>query len=469
MSMVNLPSADSPNAPYSEEAEIGVIGSIIINNTALLDVDFLKPEDFFLLRHNYIFDAMQRLHNAESPIDPITLQDELSKYKQLDDIGGPAYLLQIINRTPTSVYAEMYGRIVERCSTRRKLLEFADKTKALAIDEEMNVEAVLEDVHTEFMTVADSRLSDRGGHIMGAIDDYWAEHLRQMENANYVPGISYGIQTLDKIYRGAKPGEFIVLAGRPGMGKSALMLNIILHITRTLQQPVALFCTELAKREVIKRLVTIISGVSLPKLNDPRSMSQDEDARVGQAVDMLKAIEHLLYIDDTSNPKPYQVQMTAQRLKQKGQLAMLFVDGLYKMQHNEDRYMSAHERYGGIAEAMKNMARGMDIPLMATHQLNREVEKRADKRPLMSDLRESGKIEEEADIVMFAYREHQYDELADPHRAQILCRKYRNGQALDATLYFDGAGLRFMDAIEYQVDLNDDSRDYDYTQRNIDI
>ncbi|MGB1288949.1 MAG: replicative DNA helicase, partial [Aggregatilineales bacterium] len=384
-------------------------------------------------------------------------------------IGGPAYLLMLISETPTHVNVWTYATIVQTCGGRLNILEHADYARKLAVDESTNFQDVLVSLQNSLADLSAGYALERGNFIGADLEDFIEEQRNMVEDHAYTSGVATGFQSLDDIYHGLHAGDLVLVAGRPGMGKSALLLNIILNII-ICQKPVVYFSTELTRRQVLMRLVTIVSGVPNFKINNPRLRNRREEQQVQSAIALLKDHQDLLYIDDTNAPKPFQVRMEAQRLQQQHDICAVFVDGVYRMKSDHDTKGDLHRRYGNIAEGLKNIARELDLPVIATHQLSRAVENRQDKRPVQSDLRESGRLEEEADIIWFVYREVMYDkELGDKNRADIICGKHRNGEVKDAVLHWDGAGQKFTSAHIETIALNGTNRDYSYEPRDIDI
>ncbi|MGB1288064.1 MAG: replicative DNA helicase [Aggregatilineales bacterium] len=442
--------------PYSEEAERALVGSVLMYSKTFYEAaKTVNEHDFFLLRHRYIWQSFNRILSRNESIDPLTVSEDLKTRNLLSDIGGDAYLIQLTMRIPTSVNAMSYAFIIERCSLRRRLMELADGIKILAADTDMGTSEITSIVHSETYRTIGRNKDDSGDYIGEDIDNFSEIMTRQLEDTSYTPGISSGFKNLDNVYQGWDEGQLIIIAGRPAMGKSVLMLWLALAAIKATQKPIVFFSTEMGRKQVIRRLITILSSVPTTRLKNPRLMGEQDWRAVSAAKQYLKSIQHLLYINAKGKPKPSDIRIETERLMQRHGLAAVFVDGFYRM-GSDERSNSLHERFGQIAMDMKTLAGDMALPVIGTHQLNRSVENRNDKRPVASDLRESGKLEEEADIIMLLFREAVYDqELGDPNKCEIICGKHRDGAQMTTLLHFDNTTLHFKDALEHTVDLID--------------
>lgn len=451
---MTIPIADSIYAPESLEAEEAVIGGVLYDPTAFYSAGFLSPDDFFYLRHQYIWRAFQRLTDRSEPIDLLTVGEELANMNLLNDIGGSAYLMNCVNKTPTSAYTQVYGQMVKRTAQRRGILHYTDKARALALDEEKNIEEVFQTIGHDLFEIARDGTEIRGNFIGDDIKNLVADLKAQITTPDYNPGISFGLRNLDMAWIGAVPEELIIIAGRPGMGKSVLAMNMLIRMLKNTDHTIMYCTTEMSRMQSTRRILSHVSGVKLARLKNANLMGIEDDMRQEKGLSYLASIQNRIYMDDRSGITPHQIKMTALQLKSLNNLGAIIIDGMYLMQSDYDTRGDNHKRYGQIAYALKDLARDLRIPVIAVHQLNRGVENRNDKRPNMADLRESGNIEEAADKIMMVYRPWMYEkELYSPHECQIIAAKHRDGEPIDTKLHFEGATASFNDVIEQTVNL----------------
>lgn len=448
-------------APFSQEAEEATLGSILIDPTQFTMVNaFLKAEDFFLLRHQYIYASMQRIQDRGEPIDPITLADDLEKFSHLENIGGRSYLIQILNNTGTSFYAEVYARLVERTSIRRKLMVAADAIKKLAMREDNDVESVVLEAHT-LLTDASERQIVNGAWLSEVLSDLYdkTEYLIMNKQKSAYPS---GFTDLDGLMGGGvEVPDFTVVAARPAMGKSSFIISWVYNLLewqiRT-NQNFAIFCgtTETNQEQFARRLVSIASNVMDVKIRTGNLKPQEAARFTKQIGDLSR---HMLYIDDTTGMTPLQLESTLSMLRRQHNCKIAFMDGMYEMKTGIaklDNSDNETAKYGRIAKDLKAICKNQHLPIVATHQLNRGVESRSDKRPRLSDLRSSGDIEQAADKVLFLYRDSYYNEATEfPNQADVIVAKQRNGPTGVVSLYFDPSITRFMNATIHRIDLND--------------
>ncbi len=443
--------------PYSQEAEEAVIGSILVNGPAYHTVAaFLKADDFFLLRHQYIRAAMDKIAARNEPIDYLTVMQELRDMDRLGEIGGPAYLTQLINNTPTSVHAETYGRLVERAATRRRLLAVADEIKALALNEAMAVEQVIEETHKRVFDVTEMSSADQVVPFSDLVVDYFDRTEQLINNPSQVIGLPTGFTQLDHLLEGLQKTDLIVLAGRPGMGKSAMLLSIAANILHAdAKKRIAFFSLEMSAEQLVQRAVSMESGLNLQALRQPKRLL--EFGGWGKFVKTAGDISsYQLFIDDRARLTPRQIYSKVRKLTMGyGPLDLIVVDYIQLMRVPGFKPSERVQEIGHISAFLKNLAKEFDVPVLAAAQLNRNVEQRQDKRPVLSDLRESGSIENDADIVVFMYRDVVYNPDTDmPNLAEAIVAKHRNGPTGTAELYFEKTLTKFMNASVRSVDLS---------------
>lgn len=446
--------------PYSEEAEVATIGAVLIYPEAFIGVAaLLKVDDFFLLRHRYIWEAMQRLADRNEPIEYLLLANELKTTGHLDEIGGPAYLTQIMNSTPTHTHAEVYARLVERAATRRRLMAVADQIKALALNEELTIEQVTDTANKKLFDVTSSTGNAQVYTFHDMVHAYYDKVEALLSDGKGLTGLPTGFRVVDNLLGGLNRSDLLLLAGRPGMGKSSFLLSLIMNVQRAaaaLKQPpkrIALFTLEMGCEQIIQRAMSLEAGINLQALRHgnlpPGGWSQF--VRTAGAI-----APYPIFVDDRADLTPTQMRAVIRKLTLGyGPLDLVIVDYLQLMSGGKSFKPSERvQEVSYISRALKNIAKEFDVPLLAASQLSRECEKRADKRPQLSDLRESGAQEQDADIVMFLYRDEVYNEATEfPNQAEIIVAKHRNGPTGTVTLYFEKTLTKFLNAAERSVDL----------------
>lgn len=620
-----------PGAPFSQEAEEAVIGSILIDPSAYVSVAaFLRANDFFLLRHQYIWQAFEQLNHRAEPIDLITLAEQLENMQVLDTIGGRAYLIQISNNTATSVYAEVYGRLVERTSIRRKLMVTADEIKKLAMDEALNIDTVVSEAESKLFTVTETQVQRDFVPMWDALSDYYDRMEYMLQHKNEAAGVPTGYRDLDSLLGGFQKSDLLIFAGRPGMGKCvigdtmihtadgtqaieslkpenatgekddeggiyypleidvltpegirttshfydagakpclkvttasekvlsgtynhpvlvlrsgdkqwvpladivagdyvAIQDESVLSQSQVLATPaqtvlsatqlltadelladgliwdeivsieddgiqqcydlvvpevhsyiangivshntswllttamnvarfggrVAIFTMEMGVEQMTQRMMAMETGINVQKLRLAR-LNPQEAARFTEAVGRISG--HHIFIDDSPAISPMEMRTKCRRLKHEYGLDLVIVDYMQLMNAGGSYENNRVQEISFISRNLKELARELNVPLISAAQLSRAVEQRQDKRPVLSDLRESGSIEQDADIVMFLYRDEVYNEATEfPNQADVIVSKHRNGPTGTVSLYFEKSLTKFMDASVHRVDLSD--------------
>ncbi len=439
--------------PFSQEAEEAVIGAVLVNPRAFLTVaTFLKADDFYLLRHNYIWQALMRLNERSDPIDYLTVLQALRDLGVLDEIGGPPYITRLINSAPTSAHAEVYGRLVERASIRRKMLIAADEIKALALNEELSIETVTNDAEQKLFSVTENQLNREFVPMWDAISEYYdrLEHL--MQNQHESLGLPSGFKDLDQLLGGFQKSDLLVFAGRPGMGKTSFMLSVALNAAR-IGGRIAIFTMEMGVEQMVQRIISMETGINMQKLR----LAQLNPREAALFTEVVGRIGHFpIFIDDTPALSPMQVRTKARRLAHEHGIDMIMLDYMQLMNAGDAYKNNRVQEISYISRSLKELARDLNVPVFSAAQLSRAVEQRQDKRPVLSDLRESGGIEQDADAVMFLYRDVIYNEATEfPNQADIIVAKHRNGPTGVISLYFEPTITKFMDGAVRRVDLSD--------------
>ncbi len=438
--------------PYSQEAEEATLGAIMLNQTAFYSVAaFLNGDDFYILRHQYIWEAFTRLNERNEPMDYVTVTRELKDLGYLDEIGGPAYLTHLLNNTPTSVHIEIYARIVERMATRRRLMVAADHIKGLALNEELTIEEVMNDSESKLFDVTERQLTRELIPMHEVMSDYYERIEHLMHDRGGALGLPSGFKDLDKLLGGMQKSDLIIFAGRPGTGKTSFMLSAAINMAR-LGQRIAIFSMEMGKDQIAQRLVSMEAGINSQNLRTGQ-LNQQEWSKFVKAAGNLSNFR--IFIDDTPAMSPIQMRTKCLRLAREHGVDLVVVDYLQLMNAGGSYENNRVQEISFISRSMKEMARELNVPVLSAAQLSRAVEQRQDKRPVLSDLRESGSIEQDADVVMFLYRDEIYNEATEfPNQADIIVAKHRNGPTGTISLYFEKSLTKFMNAAERSVDLS---------------
>ncbi len=431
--------------PQNVEAECGVLGSIIIDPEAILQVaDFLQPEDFYRDAHRTIYEIILQLYDQHEPADFITICDELERRNKLESVGGAAYITSLINQVPTSGNVEYYGRIVERTAILRRLIHAAGEIAAVAYDE---VDANVAMDRAEQLIFGISQRQTRSGFssLSDILTDYMVKLDQLHERRGSVVGVPTGFTDLDRLTGGLQKSDLIILAARPSVGKTSLALSLAHNTAAKFKRSVAVFSLEMSKEQLVQRLLSMDAGIDQHRLRTGW-IEDDEWDRIITAMERLS--ETNIWIDDTAGISTMEVRSKARRLQAEHGIDLIIVDYLQLMQatiggkRNENRVQEVSE----ISRSLKSLARELDVPILALAQLSRTVESRQSKVPQLSDLRESGSLEQDADVVMFIYRDDVYNPETDRKNiADIIVAKHRNGPVGEISLFFQSSQTRFCD------------------------
>ena len=439
------------SAPHAVEAEEAVLGCVLINPDAYFEVAaFLKPEDFYLHKNRWVWDAFINLHEQRLPIDIITVSEELERHNQLAEAGGAAYLTQLINAVPTSLHAEAYGRLVEREALRRRLIDAATQVARLAYEEGRDISEVVNDAEAAVFAVSERRANKELAPIKEAISAYYDRIKYLFEHRGEVLGVPTGFIDLDKLLGGLQQSDLLIIAGRPGSGKTGLMLNVAKNAAMVAKKHVAVFSLEMSNDQLVQRLISQETGIDSQRLR-LGDIHDHEWPLFVQASNVLSDAQ--IFLDDTPALTPNQLRSKCRRLDQEYGLDLVIVDYLQLMQ-GDGRSENRVQEVSTISRGLKQLARELNVPVLAGAQLSRAVEQRSDKRPVLSDLRESGSLEQDSDIVMFIDRPDMYNtDGAKTNIATIIVAKHRNGPTADIQLVFRGALTKFENAETRHVDL----------------
>lgn len=434
-------------APYSQEAEEAVLGAVMIDPDIFPNVsEFLKPEHFYILRHNYIWQAYTNLDERREKIDFVTIQDELRTMNRLKDIGGPGYLLSLSNAVPTSTHAEVYGRMVERTATRRRILTAADEMKALAMDETISLEKVVDEANRKLFEATETNAQRINTSAANVIDEYCQE-LESKYNGDILPGIPTGFRDLDQISGGLFRREVTLLAGPPGSGKTTLLLNIA-NNALALKQRVAFFSVEMGRKEAIQRFVSMEMGLPTGLLKTGRLTKQQYELFVAVSGHISTWPLHI--IDEFKRLTPLQLQRRLRRLQHEQGVDLILIDGLWKMySHRNFEGGDRAREITSIMEDLVALADQTNLPILITHQFNRESVKKVrgkKSRPELRHLSDSTGIEQNAHVIWGLYRENYSDNKEfGSDDTEVITLKARDGNYGTATLAHEKSHSRYVD------------------------
>lgn len=421
--------------PHSDEAERSVIGALLIDREAIPRVvDFLRPEHFYNDAHARIFRAALDLYELGSPADLVTLSEKLKEHKALTKVGGSAYLTQLTSSVPTAANVEHYGRILQSLFIKRELIRLGSTLTELAFDESREASEALDRAEQQLFSLSQKHLQ----RVFMPIRDALAESFDRLDELHKVGeglrGVPTGFSDLDDTLAGMQDSNLLVLAGRPGLGKTALALNIAQHVAVEEKIPVGFFSLEMSKEELVDRLLVAQADIDAWRLKTGK-LTSDDFEKLSDAMGVLA--EAPLFVDDTPGLSVLEMRTKARRLMSDVGLKLLLVDYLQLAvgRNLENRVQEVTE----ISQGLKNLSRELKIPILAMSQLSRAVEHRGSKQPQLADLRESGAIEQDADVVMFLYR----DDEEDLENMKLWIAKHRNGPLRIIDLRFKGDRIRF--------------------------
>jgi len=430
--------------PHNREAEEAVLGSVLVNTEVYYDVaHFLSAEDFFLHRNRWIWEAFTGLQEQRLPIDILTVSEELERQGRLQDAGGPAYLTTLISNVPSSVHAEAYGRMVEEAATRRRLLEAANQIARLAFQSDALLEDIVNDSEKAVFGVSERRLTHQLQPLKQVLSEYYDRIDYLARHRDETVGVPTGFIDLDRLLGGMQPSDLLIIAGRPGQGKSGFCISAAKNAAQLHKKHVAVFSLEMSNEQLVQRLLAQETGIDSQRLR-LGDVRDDQWPLFTQAVSVLG--EAPIYLDDTPAITPLQLRTKCRRLHMELGLDLIVVDYLQLMT-GDSRIDNRVQEVSYISRNLKALARELNVPVLAAAQLSRAVEQRADKRPVLSDLRESGSLEQDADVVMFIYRPDQYEtDTLKQNIAEIMVAKHRNGPVGSVELVFRKTLAKFENA-----------------------
>ncbi len=423
--------------PQDLGAEMALLGAVMTNSNAIYDViDIISPEAFYAQKHSYIFEAMLNLFNRGEPIDIVTLSAKLKEMQHLDSVGGRVYLSELINATPAAANATHYAHVIKTKHILRSLIEASTKINEMAYQEADDVEKVLDVAQSNIYEIASTGTLQKFSAIGDELKEAWERLDKLQETKDSLRGVPTGFKALDDLLSGFQKSDLVILAARPSMGKTAFALDIARQAAVMHNIPVGIFSLEMSAQQLTDRMLSAEAKVSSWKLRTGRLSTDSEYESLRNAMDRLANAP--IFIDDKAERTVLQMRSIARRLKAERGLELVIVDYLQLITPSATRSTdSMVQQVTEISRSLKAMARELDVPVIALSQLSRAVEQRRG-QPRLSDLRDSGSIEQDADVVMFIHREDRMQENAEKNNiAEILVEKHRNGPVGKIDLYFD--------------------------------
>jgi len=415
--------------PQNLDAEQALLGSMMMDVDAVVKaVEFIVADDFYQASHRAIFQALVNLFQANKPCDMVTLQEELRTQNQLQDVGGASYLAQLLNVVPTAANAEHYAKIVKEKSLLRQLIGVSGEIARTAYEPQVVAQTVLDEAQQKVLQLTQMGKTQSYVRIRDLVADTFNQLERLYEHKQSVTGVATGFTKLDEMTSGFQPSDLIIVAARPSMGKTAFCLNIAQHVASVNGVPVLVFSLEMSCKQLMQRLIVSEARIDGQKIRN--GFLADEDwAKLTMTAGVLE--ETPIFIDDSPNATLMEVRSKARRAKAQENIGLIVIDYLQMMslQSGGSSQDNRVQEISAISRGLKGIARELSVPVICLSQLSRAVESRTDKRPMLSDLRESGAIEQDADVVIFLYRDQYYNQKKEESRnkAEVIIAKQRNG------------------------------------------
>lgn len=442
--------------PQDVEAERLVLGALMIDRDAYAIVgEILRVDSFYEQRHSKIYQAVQDLSLKENPVDVVTVTDQLAKNGDLEDIGGPMYIAELSNRVSSSANVEYHARIIARKSLARQMISFAGSIETEAFDETNDIDELMQRAESDLFTISQANMKKDYTQIDPVVRQAIETIQKAAANKSGMTGVPTGYRELDKKTSGWQSSDLIIIAGRPAMGKTSFALSMAKNIACDYQVPIAFFSLEMSNVQLVNRLMSNVCEIAGSRILNGQ-LQPDEWERLDKRVNDLLGAP--LYVDETPGLSVFELRTKARRLVREHGVKIIMIDYLQLMNASGMRFNSRQEEVAKISQSLKGLAKELDIPIIALSQLNRGVEGRdglEGKRPQLSDLRESGAIEQDADMVMFVHRPEYYHIFEDEKgrdlhgMAQIIIAKHRKGSTGDVLLTFRGEFTRFENPDEH--------------------
>ncbi|MEC4685482.1 MAG: replicative DNA helicase [Nitrospirota bacterium] len=430
--------------PQNLEAEQSILGAILLDNEALLkSLEVMTADDFYRNTHRMIFNSMLELFEKNEPIDLITLTDHLRTKNKLESIGGVSYLSSLVNVIPTSANVRYHSKIVKEKALMRNLIRSATDIATTVYEENLPADDLVDFAEKTIFEISDKRIKAPFSRLKEIIKDSFEMIEQLYDRKEAITGVPSGFRDLDEVTTGFQPGDLIIVGGRPSMGKTAFALNLAQHVGVELNEPVAIFSLEMSKKQLALRMLCSEAMVDSNSVRKGFIRKEDWHKLTSAAG---KLAEAPIFIDDASNTSVLEMRAKARRLKMEHGLSMVVVDYLQLMR-GRGNFERREQEISEISRSLKALAKELDLPVIALSQLNRGVELRQDKRPSLADLRESGAIEQDADVIIFLYRDEVYSKNNNSNKgtAEIIIAKQRNGPTATVKLTYLSQSTRFAD------------------------
>jgi len=420
--------------PHNRQAEEAVLGSVLINPESYYDVaQILEADYFYIIRNRWIWEIFTYLHENRSPIDILTVGEELENRNQIEEIGGQAYLLMLVNQTPSSLNAEAYAKIVEETSVRRRMLASANEMAKLAYQQDKPIDKIIDSAEKSVFNLSERRIRRDLQSIQTVVSRYYDRVSQLYQRSEEVYGVPTGLVDLDKLLGGLQKSDFLIVAGRPASGKTGFLITVAKNAAMKHKKHVALFSLEMSNEQLVQRMIAQETGINTQALRSGK-INEDQWDLFTKAIEVLGDAK--IYLDDTPALTPIQMRTKCRRLHLEHQIDLVLVDYIQLMS-SESRTDNRVQEVSYISRNLKTLARELNVPVLAAAQLSRAVVQRSDKRPMLSDLRESGSLEQDSDIVMFIHKKDEIPNENDKTElVELMVAKHRNGPTRNIELVF---------------------------------
>jgi len=438
--------------PHNIEAEQSVLGALMLDKDAIIKIaDIVRPGDFYKNDHNQIFETMLELYEDREPIDILSLANRLEEKGKIDSVGGSAYLASLVNIVPSASNVAHYAKLVQKKSLLRRLISAASEIVEMGFNEEDDVQKVLDEAEQRLFGVSQKYIKQDFIPIHSILEEAFNRIDELHKSDKHFRGVPTGFTDLDNMLSGLQNSDLIILAARPSTGKTSLALDIARQVGVSAKVPVGIFSLEMSADQLVDRMISSQSGVDLWRLRTGKLNTEGEGndfQRIGEGIGILS--EAPIFIDDTSSANIMEMRTMARRLQSEHKLGLIIIDYLQLMEGRSSNGNNRVQEISEISRGLKQLAKELNVPIIALSQLSRSVESRPDGMPKLSDLRESGSIEQDADIVLFIYREDRVKpDTPNKNIADIIVAKHRNGPVGKVSLYFDDNSASFKNLEKY--------------------
>ncbi len=429
-----ISSSSIQTQPHNRQAEEAVLGSVLINPESYYDVgQILDADNFYIIRNRWIWEVFTHLHENRIPIDNLTLTEELENRGKLEEIGGQAYLMMLVNQTPSSLNAQAYARIVEETSVRRRMLAAANEMAKLAYQENRGLDSIIDSAEKSVFNLSERRIRRDMQPINTVISQYYDRVSTQSASGEEIKGVPTELLDLDKLLGGLQKSDLLIVAGRPASGKTGFLITVAKNAAIKHKKHVAMFSLEMSNEQLVQRMIAQETRINSQNLRSGK-IEDDQWELFTRAVDVLSNTK--IFLDDTPAMTPIQMRTKCRRLHLEQRIDLVLVDYIQLMS-GDTRTDNRVQEVSYISRNLKTLARELNVPVLAAAQLSRAVEQRSDKTPMLSDLRESGSLEQDADIVMFIHRkEENKNESSPTELVELKVAKHRNGPTKDIEMIF---------------------------------